>query len=109
MRRRLRSLSPSPSSPVSFRCSCYRCCSALLLLHHPSCSIFLKLPNNDSAAEAVESMLEELLPHRLTEYLYDLASEWLFDCGAQFCTSCALVQALFRQLATSPKPVRPGQ
>ncbi len=40
MRRRLRSLSPSPSSPVRFRCCCYRCCSALLLLHHPSCSIF---------------------------------------------------------------------
>ena len=26
-------------------------------------------------AEALEAMLEELLPHRLTEYLYDLSSE----------------------------------
>ncbi|KAI7841040.1 hypothetical protein COHA_005268 [Chlorella ohadii] len=37
-------------------------------------------------SEAVESMLEELLPHRLTEYLYDLAT--VFN---QFYTECQVV------------------
>ena len=44
-------------------------------------------------AEAVESMLEELLPHRLTEYLYDLASEWrvVFNCRRESRSAQCLV------------------
>lgn len=57
---------------------CRRSCGCCFSVAQGLPQSWLLPPARPSPAEAVEEMLQELLPHRLTEYLYDLASELQF-------------------------------